>query len=76
MNVDPNGTWSWKKFWKGVGGWVSDHWKEIVVGTAFIIGGAIVTAFTAGAGVGFIAALGSALISSSVQVGISIGTSV
>ena len=34
------------------------------------------TALTAGAGVGFMAAFGSALLSSTIQVGISVGTSV
>lgn len=72
---DPTGH-SWKSFWNGVGDWFSDHWKEVAIGTAFIVGGALVTALTAGAGVGFMAALGSALLSSTIQVGISVGTSV
>ena len=72
---DPSGH-SWKSFWKGVGDWFSDHWKEVVIGTAFIVGGALVTALTAGAGVGFMVAFGSALLSSTIQVGISVGTSV
>ena len=72
---DPSGH-SWESFWNGVGDWFSDHWKEVVIGTAFIVGGALVTALTAGAGVGFMAAFGSALLSSTIQVGISVGTSV
>ena len=72
---DPTGH-SWESFWNGVGDWFSDHWKEVVIGTAFIVGGALVTALTAGAGVGFMAAFGSALLSSTIQVGISVGTSV
>lgn len=43
-----------------------------MIGTAFIVGGALVTALTAGAGVGFMAAFGSALLSSTIQVGISV----
>ena len=72
---DPTGH-SWESFWNGVRDWFSDHWKEVVIGTAFIVGGALVTALTAGAGVGFMAAFGSALLSSTIQVGISVGTSV
>lgn len=67
---------SWESFWKGVGDWFSDHWKEVVIGTTFIVGGALVTALTAGVGVGFMAAFGSALLSSTIQIGISVGTSV
>ena len=73
--VDPSGH-SWKSFWSSVGDWFSDHWKEVVIGTAFIIGGALVTALTAGTGVGFMAAFGSALLSSTIQVGISVGASI
>lgn len=72
---DPTGH-SWKSFWNGVGEWFSAHWKEVAIGTAFIVGGALVTALTAGAGVGAMAAFGSALLSSTIQVGISVGTSV
>ncbi len=72
---DPTGH-SWESFWNGVGDWFQKHWVEVVVGTAFIVGGALVTALTTGAGVGFMAAFGSALLSSDIQVGISIGTSV
>ena len=75
MYVDPNGH-DWETFWNSVGNWFSEHWKEVVVGTGFIVAGALVSAFTAGAGVGFMAAFGSALLSSATQVGISIGTSI
>ena len=75
MYADPSGH-SWKSFWDGIGDWFSDNWKEVVIGTAFIVIGALVTALTAGAGVGFMATFGSALLSSTIQVGISVGTSV
>ena len=76
MNVDPNGTSWWTDFWNNVGSWFSRNWEKLVIGTAFILVGALVTALTAGAGVGFMAALGNALLSSTIQVGISVGTSV
>ena len=47
-----------------------------MIGTAFIIGGAVVTAFTCGTGTTAWAAFGSALLSSAVQVGAGIGTGV
>ncbi|MBR7160770.1 MAG: RHS repeat-associated core domain-containing protein, partial [Clostridia bacterium] len=72
---DPSGH-SWDSFWNSVGEWFAEHWKEIVIGTAFIVAGALVTALTAGTGVGFMAAFGSALLSSTIQVGISVGTSI
>ena len=75
MFLDSTGH-SWESFWGGVGNWFQDNWKEVLIGTAFIVGGAVVTALTAGAGVGFMAAFGSALLSSTLQVGISMGTSV
>ena len=75
MYVDQSGH-SWESFCNGVGDWFSNHWKEVVIGTAFIVVGALVTALTAGAGVGFMAAFGSDLLSSTIQVGISVGTSV
>ena len=75
MGVDPTGQ-SWESFWNSVGDWFSDHAKELIIGTAFIVAGALVTALTAGAGVSFMAALGSALLSSVTQVGISIATGV
>lgn len=63
-------------FFDKVGKWFKDHKKEIIIGAAFIVVGAVVTALTAGAGTPFVAALGSALLSSAVQVGISMATSV
>ncbi len=75
MYLDSTGH-SWESFWGGVGNWFQDHWVELAIGAAFIVGGALVTALTAGAGVGFVAAFGSALLSSTIQVGISMGTSV
>ena len=75
MYADPTGH-SWESFWNDVGNWFKDNWIKLTIGTAFIIGGAIVTALTAGAGVGAMAAFGSALLSSTIQVGISVGTSV
>ena len=75
MYCDPTGH-SWESFWNDVGNWFKDNWIKLTIGTAFIIGGAIVTALTAGAGVGAMAAFGSALLSSTIQVGISVGTSV
>lgn len=47
-----------------------------MIGTAFIVAGVLGTALTAGAGVGFMATFGSASLSSTIQVGISVGTSV
>ena len=75
MNVDPSGTkwydprtWDWNK----AKDWTEDHLTEIAVGTAFIVGGAIVTALTCGLGTTAWAAFGSALLSSAVQVGTSV----
>ncbi|MDD4157262.1 MAG: hypothetical protein PHY08_11885 [Candidatus Cloacimonetes bacterium] len=65
MRVDPFGT-SW---FSSVGDWFKDHWKEVAIGTALIVGGAIVTALTCGAGTTFWAAFGGALLSSAIQVG-------
>ena len=73
--VDPSGH-SWKSFWSSVGDWFSNHWVELVVGTLFIVGGAIVTALTCGTGTTAWAAFGSALLSSTIQVGAGIGTGV
>ena len=72
---DPTGH-SWKSFWNGVGDWFEEHWVEVVVGTAFIVGGAVVTALTCGAGTTAWAAFGSALLSSAVQVGASVGVGI
>jgi len=85
MFVDPSGQFFgiFEKIANAVGdianvavNWVQDHWKEVVIGVAFIILGAVVTALTAGVGIGFMAALGSALLSSTIQVGISMAISV
>ncbi|MDE6000983.1 MAG: RHS repeat-associated core domain-containing protein, partial [Clostridia bacterium] len=62
MAVDPTGT---KLKW----------WHKLLIGVAFIVVGAIVTALTAGTGTGFFAAFGSALLSSTIQVGISTAVS-
>lgn len=75
MNIDITGS-SWESFWNGVGNWFQDHWVELVIGVAFIVVGALVAALTAGTGVGFMAAFGSALLSSMTQVGISMAISV
>jgi RHS repeat-associated protein len=67
-----------KTVWSGVtavGNWIDDHAVEIAIGTAFIIGGALVTALTAGVGTGFWVAFGGALLSSSIQVGASMAVS-
>lgn len=73
--IDPTGH-SWESFWNAVEDWFSEHWVELVIGTAFIIGGAIVTALTCGGGTTAWAAFGSALLSSAIQVGAGIGTGV
>ena len=75
MYVDPTGH-SWKSFWNDVGNWFEEHWVEVAVGTAFIIGGAIVTALTCGAGTTAWAAFGSALLSSAIQVGASVAVGI
>jgi hypothetical protein len=73
--IDPTGQ-SWKSFWSGVGNWFQEHCKEVVIGTVFIVSGAIVTALTCGTGLGFMAAFGSVLWASAGQVAISMVTSV
>ena len=73
--VDPSGR-NWESFWSGVGEWFTEHWVEFAIGTAFIIGGAVITALTAGAGTSAWAAFGAALLSSTVQVGGSIAVGV
>ena len=67
---------SWESFWNGVGDWFEDHWVEVAVGTAFIVGGAVVTALTCGAGTTAWAALGSALLSSAIQTSASVAVGV
>ena len=62
MYYDPSGhlpEWAWK----------------LIIGTGFILVGALVTAATAGAGTAFWAAFGSALLTSTIQVGISTAVS-
>ena len=49
---------------------------EFAIGTAFIIGGAVITALTAGVGTSAWSAFGAALLSSAVQVGGSIAVGV
>lgn len=73
--VDPTGH-DWQSFWNGVGNWFSKHWIEVTVGTAFIVGGAVVTALTCGAGTTAWAAFGSALLSSAIQVGAGVAAGV
>ena len=51
-------------FWDAIGNWFKNHWKELVIGAAFIIGGALITALTAGTGMGFWAAFGAAALTS------------
>ena len=46
-------------------------WLKLLLGLAFIVVGALITAVTAGAGTGFWAAFGSALLTSTIQAGIS-----
>ncbi len=46
-------------------------WKKILIGVAFVIFGAAITALTMGTGTGFFAAFTSALLTSMAQVGIS-----
>ena len=74
MNVDPTGK-DWNSFWNSIGNWFEEHWVELVIGTAFIIVGAVVTALTAGTGAGFMAAFGSALLASAKATGISMAIS-
>ena len=54
--VDPTGH-DWQFFWNGVRDWFSEHWVEILIGTAFIIGGTIVTALTCGSSITALAVL-------------------
>ena len=75
MYTDETGH-SWDSFWSDVGNWFEEHWVEVVVGTAFVIGGAIITALTCGTGTTAWAAFGSALLSSAIQVGTSMAVSV
>ena len=45
MNIDPNGTWSWKKFWRGVGGWLAVGIATVAAVAAIVVG----TIFSGGA---------------------------
>lgn len=74
MYSDVTGT-SWDSFCNGVGNWFQDHWKEVLIGSAFIIGGALVTFFTAGMGTAGLLAAGGALLASAKAVGISMAIS-
>ena len=49
------------EFLADVGEWLAEHWKEILIGLAFIVVGALITVFTAGAGTAFWAAFGAAI---------------
>jgi len=75
MYTDPTGH-SWKSFWNGVGDWFEEHWEEVLIGTAFVVGGALVSALTCGVGTTFWAAFGSAMLSSAIQVGASVAVGV
>lgn len=54
----------------------AQHWDKVLIGALFIIGGALVTAFTGGVGTTFWASFGSALLTSTIQVGASVAISV
>ena len=71
MRTDSTGTDWWSDFWKGVGNWFENHWVEVLVGTAFIVAGAVVTFFSAGMGTAGLLAAGGALLASAKAVGIS-----
>ena len=75
MYIDETGM-SWSSFWANVGNWFASHWVELTIGTAFILGGAIVTALTCGAGTSAWAAFGASLLSSTIQVGIGVAVGV
>lgn len=51
-----------KKVFTVVGKWLKEHWKELLIGLAFIVVGALITVFTAGTGTAFWAAFGAALL--------------
>ncbi|MBO5045449.1 MAG: RHS repeat-associated core domain-containing protein, partial [Clostridia bacterium] len=75
MRMDSQGTNWWTDFWNGVGNWFADNWVKITIGAAFIVGGAVVTFFTAGMGTAGLLAAGSALLASVKAVGISMAVS-
>lgn len=51
-----------KNFAMDVVEWVKEHWKELLIGLAFIVVGALITVLTGGAAAGFWAAFGAALV--------------
>ena len=57
MGYDPDGTLDW--------------WQKLLIGVAFVLVGAAVTAATAGTGTGFVAAFGAALLTSAKAVAVS-----
>ncbi len=69
MNIDPNGTWSWKKFWKKTVGWVATA-AIAIAGVALVVGtvaalavgtmatGGILPAVLIGVGLGAVAGVG------------------
>ena len=53
MNIDPNGTWSWKKFWRGVVGAVAGvALVTVVVASAVVTGGTSLVAIGVGFAIG------------------------
>ena len=62
MNVDPSGTWSWKKFW----GWVVTGFVAVVAVAAIVVGsvftGGLLSAVLVGAGAGALFAMGGSII--------------
>ena len=70
MYVDPSGY-----ILESIVNWFKNNWIKLAIGTTILILGAVVTALTAGTGVGFIAAFGSALLTSIKSVGISMAIS-
>ena len=75
MRTDSQGTNWWTDFWNGVGNWFQNNWIKLVIGTAFVVAGAVVTFFTAGMGTAGLLAAGSVLLASAKAVGISMAVS-
>ena len=75
MRTDSQGTNWWTDFWNGVGNWFSDNWVKLAIGAgAIALGVLTMGAATLISGAGMAAALsamGTAAVSSLVQVGIS-----
>ncbi|MBQ9714429.1 MAG: hypothetical protein IJV83_03820 [Clostridia bacterium] len=74
MNIDPNGTWSWKKFWKGVGGWlavgIGTVLSVVAIAAGTIISGgslALLGGILIGAGSGFFFSAGLNIIDQGVS---------